>query len=179
MKIAKLVAGLATVAAGAVSVPAANAAVVAAYVNGPTLTTAPFTISLPNSTARFTFSAAASPFGPGAAVATTGTGQVSTIFGGIADFFADSTIDGNLSFAAYPTATLIPFSAADDYVGFSFTQTDGTHYGYAEVFGPSVVKFGYQTSPNTAILTGVPEPAGFAVLLSGLATLAVSRRRKV
>ena len=156
---------------------AAQAAVISTTVNT-ALSSTPVAISLGGGAAGFSFTSVMTGFGPGAAVATTGTGKVTTLSGGVTDFFAGATIDqtGELyTFAAYPTASTIPFSAADDFIGLSYTQNDGTHYGYAEVFGPSLVGYGYETTPGATILAGatgggtaVPEPASAALLLAGI-----------
>ncbi len=192
-----LLAGAGALALGLATLGTAQAAVLSNVSNTPLSLTTPVTISLNSGAATLVFTGL-NNFLPDAAVRTTGTARVTTIFGGLADFGAGSTIDGTAelyTFAAYPTATEIPNSPADDYIGFSFTQADGTHYGYAEVFGTSLVGYGYEAAANTTILTGAtggaalapivgtgvtatPEPATAALLLSGLATLTMVRRRK-
>lgn len=172
--------------AAAGGVAGAEAAVISAM-PGAALSTTPVTIAFGSNAADYEFTAASTGYGPGAAVATSGTAQVSTIFSGLADFGAGATIDqtGELyGFAAYPTATAIPFSAADDYVGLAFTLGDGVHYGYAEVAGPTLVSYGYDSTPGATILTGatgsgtaVPEPATITLLAAGLLGLAATRRR--
>ena len=142
------------------------------------LSTTPVTISLGSGSASFAFTAASTGFGPGAAVATTGTGMVTTVFGSLSDFSSGASIDGSglYSFASYATATPIPFSAADDFIGFSYSLTDGTHYGYAEVSGSSLVGYGYQTVAGTTVLTGAtgaaaaPPTIGMAGGTSGSGT---------
>ena len=152
------------------------------------LTASPFTVKLggPNVSYQFTL-ADTGGNGPGAAVATAGTAQVAS-FLGLTDFEAGSSIDqtGELyTFAAFPAATLIPNSAADDFIGLAFTLGDGVHYGYAEVSGPELVSYGFETTPGATILTGaspavaVPEPATVMLLAAGLAGLTgVSTRRR-
>ncbi len=150
------------------------------------LGTTPVVVSFGGTAASFAFTVGANTGnGPGAAVATSGTAQVSN-FGGVTDFFAGSTIDqtGELyNFAAFPTATLIPYSAADDFIGLAFTLPDGLHYGYAEVAGPSLVAYGYDSTPGASIFAGamaaaVPEPASMVVLMTGITGLIAARRRQ-
>jgi len=180
-------AGAFALSIAAVIAPCAQAAVVSVSPNAP-LTASGFTIMLGDGVAGFTFTSADTGYGLGAAVATTGTGQVTTFFGGVADFGSGSSIDqtGELyTFAAYPTGAgngLIPFSATDDFIGLAFTQAGAVHYGYAEVNGAELVSYGYETAADTSILTGamqaVPEPASLAFVVVGCLGLPVVRRWK-
>lgn len=179
---------LALVAGG---IGGAQAAVISTAANAP-LTSAPATVSFGDGMATYTFTAvsgAATGNGPGAAVATGGTALVSSFFGAVTDFGAGSTIDANglYGFSAFPSAAVIPNSPANDFIGLAFTLQDGLHYGYAQVFGPTLVGYAYESVPGVGIVTGamgtptgttpVPEPATFALLGAGLAGLAAVRRR--
>ena len=188
--------GLAAVAALGLAAlggsPGAWAAVMSAMPDA-ALSATPTAITL-GGAATYDFTAASTGNGPGAAVATSGTAQVSSFAGTVTDFFAGATIDqtGELySFSSFPSASTIPNSPADDYIGLAFTLGDGTHYGYAEVAGATLVSYGYESAPGTSITAGaiggngamgsggpnaVPEPASMALLAAGLAACAAIRR---
>ncbi|MBV9749786.1 MAG: PEP-CTERM sorting domain-containing protein [Acetobacteraceae bacterium] len=164
----------------------AHAAVISAMPDA-ALSSMAVPITFGSGAATYDFTAASTPYGPGATVETSGTALVSSLGGMVTDFAAGSTIDqtGELySFSAFPTASVIPFSAADDYIGLAFTLGDGVHYGYAEVDGPTLVSYGNESMPGTSILTGatgpspVPEPATAALLGVGLAGAALARQRR-
>jgi hypothetical protein len=164
----------------------AEAAVVSAMPNA-TLSGTPVAVSFGSGMASYAFTSASTGFGPGAAVATTGSAQVSNL-GGQADFGAGASIDQvgePYNFTPVQTATTIPFSAADDFIGLAFTLGDGLHFGYAEVNGPVLVSYGYESTPGATILTGatgpaaVPEPGTASLLaacLAGLAAVVGCRR---
>jgi len=170
------------VALGLAFASSAKAAVVSFMPNA-ALTSAPFAISFGGGSAGYAFTAVSTGNGPGAAVSTSGTATVSSFFGGVTDFAAGSAIDQNgqlYGFSAFPAPAAIPFSAADDYIGLAFTLADGLHYGYAEVNGPTLVSYAFDSTPNTSIVTGavaaVPEPASL-LLLAGMAGVALTKRR--
>ncbi len=123
------------------------------------LSAKPVDVSFGGGAVTYAFTAANTGDGPGAAVATTGTAQVSSLLGGVTDFSSGSDIDGKqiYGFSAVPTATAIPYSAADDYIGLAFTLSDGLHYGYAEVAGPELVSYGYNPTPGATIQAGATE----------------------
>lgn len=162
----------------------AGAAVIQSSVNR-ALTATSFTVNPGGGAAGYAFTAASTGNGPGTAVQTSGTAQVSSFLGSVADFSAGSSIDQTrelYSFSMFPAAITIPSSPADDYIGLAFTLADGLHYGYAEVAGATLVAYGYQSTPGASILTAaaaaaVPEPASTAVFLAGAFGLAAIRRR--
>lgn len=169
----------------------AQAAVISATYNTP-LTSAPLSVSF-NGTGSFLFTSIATGYGPGAWVATSGTAQVTTIGTGVTDFFAGAAIDQTnegYTFGSIAPPQMIPYSAADDFIGLALTLGDGVHYGYAEVAGPSLVGVGFESVAGMSIaagdtglssaglsVTATPEPASLAVLATGLAVLTVRRRR--
>lgn len=161
----------------------ANAAVVTVSTNA-TLSNAPFVITFGGGVATYAFTIASPGGAPGAAVATTGTATVSSFFGGVADFSEGSAIDQNgqiYGFSPFANAAAIPNSPAVDYIGLAYTLSDGLRYGYAQVAGPNLVGYAFETTPNTTITTAsitapvtpVPEPASFVLLMAGMAGLAL------
>jgi hypothetical protein len=180
-----LLAGAAALALGLMAgQSAANAAVMQVLSSAP-LSATPITITL--GTGSFSFTADNTGFAPMSSIATGGTGLVTTIFGGVADFESAAPIDGTglSTFNAYATPASIPYSSAMDFVGFSYIGSGGTHYGYAEVFGTSFVGYAYETAANTTITTqdiqsssAVPEPASVALLIAGLAMVGMVRKGK-
>ncbi|WP_026046987.1 PEPxxWA-CTERM sorting domain-containing protein [Sphingomonas sp. PAMC 26621] len=180
-------AGALALVLGTMAAGSASAAVIVVAPNAP-LTGSGYTITLGNGIAGFTFTMADTGYGPGAAVSTSGNGEVSTFLGGVADFEAGSSIDQNglYSFAAYPVTMpgVIPYSAADDFIGLAYSQADGVHYGYAEVNGSQLISYGYQTLANTSIRTGmapvaaVPEVGTWAMMILGMGAIGFAMRRQ-
>lgn len=86
-------------------------------------------------------------------------------------------------FASYATPTAIPFSIVDGLIGFGFTLADGLHYGYAQVGGDFLTGFRFESVPGVGVALGaisapVPEPAVWAMLISGFGMVGAMLRRR-
>ncbi len=168
-----------------------KAAVIGASLNA-NLQNGPVSISFgPGSSAAYTFSYIGSgPNDAVDAVATSGSALLGSDNLGpgftteVGAYQYDSTVgSGYQNFSAFPTASSISYSLAQDYVDFSFLLDGTTVYGYGEVFGSTLVQYAYDTT-GSSIQTGqafsaVPEPASFGLLSTGVVgLLAVGFRRR-
>jgi hypothetical protein len=118
----------------------------------------------PSPTDQFSLSYPMSGFFADTFVSTSGTAEVSA-FGGffgiplqpIVDFTdgrGGDVVYGPAEFGAYAsflTATDIPFSSTDSFLGLRYTVEDNTFYGFAQFAGADLERFGFETTPNTAI----------------------------
>ena len=164
-------------AIGALSLVPAQAAITSTYTNL-ALTSTPFVASFGSGAGSVSFTAATTDYGPGTAVATGGNALLAGTGFGLGDYEGGTVFDGTASYVAYPTATPLQYSAADDFVGFSYIGSDGTHFGYAEVFGPTLIGYAINTvAGGTITANPVPEPATILLVLSGIAAFGVTRRR--
>ncbi len=147
------------------------------------LTNGPFTFG-PVAGNQFTLSYPSSGFFADTFISTTGSAQVSSVFGQPSVDFTDGrggdVVYGPGQFGAYssfPTATDIPFSSTDSFLGLRYTVGNDTFYGYARFAGGDLESYGFETTPNTAIdasaaiASAVPEPSTWAMLILGFAGL--------
>lgn len=180
-----LIAGVCAIGLAAAMALTAKAGVISVMPDA-SFATSPVSFSLGTGVFTFTGIPNTFPGNPPAEVSTSGSAKVTSLLGGVTDFSAGATIDQTnqlYTFSAFASPTVIPNSAAHDFIGLDFMDASGLHFGYAQVFGTELVSYGFETAPNTAILTGatstaVPEPVSVTILLSGLAGLTLVRRRR-
>ena len=157
----------------AIVVPDAEAANVVVYPNAD-ISTAPYVISLDGGAATFTFTDINDTVDTYIdAVSTSGNALVNSYLGAPGfpqPFQQDVLISDSDSFSAFPSPTGILFSNGLVSIGFEFQLPDGVHFGYATLFGPEVVQYGYNESAGVGIGTGAaaPEPATWVMMIMGL-----------
>ncbi len=156
----------------------------------------PFTFG-PDAADQFSLSYPSSGFFADTFVSTTGTAEV-TSFGGFlgipvepTTYFTDMRGGHDVlfgpdqfgSYASFPTATDIPNSSIDSFLGLRYTVGDDTFYGFARFAGGDLESYGFETTPNTDIdanaPTAVPELSTWAMMglgFFGTALLATRRR---
>jgi hypothetical protein len=162
----------------AISMAGADAANVVFSPNAD-ISTTPYVISLDGGAATFTFTDindTADTFID--AVATSGNAWVDSFVGFPAPFQQDALVSDADSFSAFPIPTGILFSNTLVSIGFEFQAADGMHFGYATLFGPEVVQYGYNGVAGAPIGTGAaaPEPATWVMLILGLGGLGTLAR---
>jgi hypothetical protein len=168
------------------SVPASAAVVL----GGPeTLSATAFTFG-PSPMDQFSLSYPVSGFFNDTFVSTTGTAEVSSVFGSPSVDFTDGrrgdVVYGPAEFGAYaafPTATDIPFSATDSFLGLRYAVGADTFYGFAQFAGADLERFGFETIPNTDIdasaAIATPELSTWAMMMLGfVGTVLVARRSR-
>jgi hypothetical protein len=186
---------LGILAVSAVLSAPASAAVV---LGGPeTLSATPFTFG-PDAADQFSFSYPTGGYFADTFVSTTGTAEVSS-FGGFLGIavvpstsFTDRRNGSDVlygpdqfgSYASFATATDIPYSSGDSFLGLRYTVGANTYYGFAQFAGSDLELYGFQTTPNTAIdansPTTVPEPSTWAMMGLGFVGMAlVAKRRRL
>jgi PEP-CTERM motif len=150
----------------------------------------------PSPTDQFSLSYPVSGFFADTFVSTSGTAEVSA-FGGFLGIPLQPTVDftdgrgGDVvygpaefgQYAAFPTATDIPFSATDSFLGLRYSVGADTFYGFAQFAGGDLERFGFETTPNMAIdasaAIATPEPSTWAMMMLGFAgTVLLAKRRR-
>ena len=163
-----------------------------------TLSATPFTFG-PSAADQFSLSYPASGFFNDDFVSTTGTAQVSS-FGGFlgipvepSTFFTDMRNGSDVmfgpdqfgSYAGFATATDIPFSATDSFLGLRYMVGADTFYGFARFAGPDLESYGFETIPNIDIdanspaVAAAPELSTWAMMgLGFVGTALLAKRRR-
>ena len=123
------------------------------------LSATPFTFG-PSSADQFSLSYPVSGFFNDTFVSTTGTAEVSS-FGGFlgipvepSTFFTDMRNGSDTlfgpdqfgSYASFPTATDIPYSSGDSFLGLQYTVGANTYYGFARFAGGDLEGYGFETN---------------------------------
>ncbi len=177
------VAGCMAMGVCAISMADAEAANVVFFPNAD-ISTTPYVISLDGGGATFTLTDINDTVDTFIdAVSTGGNAMVDSFVGYPAPFQQDALISDADSFSAFANPTGILYSNGLVSIGLEFQLSDGVHFGYATVFGPEVVQYGYSQTPGAPIVTlaAAPEPATWVMMivgLGGLAALARSEKRR-
>jgi hypothetical protein len=89
-------------------------------------------------------------------------------------------------YAFFPTATDIPDSSTDSFLGLRYAVGANTFYGFAQFAGSDLERYGFETTPNTAIdasaaIAQIPELSTWAMMTLGFigAFLVAARRRSI
>ena len=84
----------------------------------------------------------------------------------------------------FPTATDIPYSATDSFLGLRYTVGADTFYGFARFAGPDLESYGFETTPNIDIdanspAVATPELSTWAMMgLGFVGTALLAKRRR-
>ena len=170
--------------------PAAADAVPVIRAVGADTTTAPFSFDLAG--AVFTFAATGDLFNP-LSVRNSTPAAVNS-FGGFLGIpvsptsnFVDRgtvTFGPGDSFASFPTATAVPFSNGDNFIGLRATVGADSFYGFAYTTSARVNSIGFETVANAAITattaipaaSPVPEAGTWAMMILGVAVIGTGAR---
>ena len=87
------------------------------------------------------------------------------------------------SYASFPTATDIPYSSGDSFLGLQYTVGANTYYGFARFAGGDLEGYGFETIPNTDIdanfpVAQVPELSTWAMMTLGFIGAVLAARRR-
>ena len=87
------------------------------------------------------------------------------------------------SYASFSTATDIPYSSGDSFLGLQYTVGANTFYGFAQFAGGDLERYGFETTPNTDIdanfpVAQVPEASTWAMMMLGFAGIVLVAGRR-
>lgn len=151
------------------------------------LSTSPYTFSFLGGSFTFTGTGG---FPDYLAVSTSGGAAVRTVFGSPStDFTNRSTVvyDQNIlgGYGSFPALTTIRFTNGENFLGLRVTSGGQDYYGFAFTTDNVLNSFGFETAANTAItattdlaVAPVPEPASWAMMISGMALAGAMMRRR-
>jgi hypothetical protein len=86
-------------------------------------------------------------------------------------------------YASFPTATDIPDSSIDSFLGLRDTVGDDTFYGFARFSGGDLEAYGFETTPNIDIdanspAVATPELSTWAMMTLGFGGTALLAKRR-
>lgn len=147
---------------------------------------APVSFMLGDST--FTFSATGDWFAP-TAVQTGGTGEVNSFFGSPTTNFVDRgtvTFGPGGQYSAFSSPTTVSYSNGDNFIGLRATDGMNVYYGFAYTINDMLNSYGFETTPGASITAtvaaapagAVPEPASWAMMLSGFGLVGGAMRAR-
>ena len=88
------------------------------------------------------------------------------------------------SYAGFASATDIPYSSTDSFLGLRYTVGADTYYGFAQFAGPDLEVYGFETTPNIDIdanspAVATPELSTWAMMgLGFVGTALLAKRRR-
>lgn len=82
-------------------------------------------------------------------------------------------------YVGYSAPAAIAYSISDSIIGLRFDLGQGYQYGYAQIAGSTLQGFRFETTPGLGVnIAAVPEPASWALLISGFGIIGLAMRRR-
>ena len=165
MRRSKLLAGASALVLGMIAMQSVAEAAVIQVLAPQQFSSTPISFSIGTGTFSFTLDPDVGN-GPQSFIQSNAAGAVATIFGSVADFESGASIDGNYHLRRVFDAHLDPELCGGGLLWALLHGDDGTHYGYAEVFGSTFVGYAYQV-PGTTITDASGAGAGVGRVAGG------------